>query len=309
MACANDADRENQYAKLAITLKGNVRIWQQKSARHGDGSPFFFLSSMPGIDADGDPWAYAPRNSGLTGHDDLGSAYHKPKLWHQTSGPFPDQPGQQADDWPGIAWGAGGPAIQSRQEPAPGFYVSQSALRDDKFPNTDQRRYCNALRIPYIALSLSKFRSVGYLRMGDFIMCMNITRGVFCFGLIGDGKNTDVLEGSVALAKCLGVNPSPKSGGENHRVILCMAFPGSGFFTVLPKDKWKAGLPTPQTTGARNIPPVSSMRATAEDNYERGHWKQVLADCFGEHATAINHATETFPESDDPGLTIGNSAP
>src|SRR6478672_475871 len=89
-------------------------------------------SSGLAVDADGAPRAYHPDSR--RGLDALATA---------------GKPG----NWWGVACDERGiPFLQGADDPAPGFYVSTTALQDSRFPVHSCRRYVNAEAIPYIVL-------------------------------------------------------------------------------------------------------------------------------------------------------------
>jgi hypothetical protein len=89
------------------------------------------------IDADGAYRAYHPRPDDHEGLDSLDNAGH-PGNWFgvETDNGHPN----------------GTPVVQKTDDPAPGFFVSSTALEDRSFDRTDPRRYVDAETIPYIVL-------------------------------------------------------------------------------------------------------------------------------------------------------------
>lgn len=159
------------------------------------------------INADGSPHAYAPDNSGLTALDFLGNA---------------GSPG----NWWGIACNdSGKPFIQSAWHPAPGFYVSTTALvnpqvEDEGHPSryVDSERYCFAV-IP---------GGTSFAKLGDVGLAYNTETGDnMYFGVADIGPKDRIGEGSILLGRCLGLNPAPKSGGTSKRIISWVILPYS----------------------------------------------------------------------------------
>jgi hypothetical protein len=170
-------------------------------------SAFFFVAGMM-IDADGAPRAYHPRGS-PPGIDLLANAGH---------------PG----NWWGIATRNGQPVVQRRGDPAPGFYVSVTALvyRDGRAP-TDPRHYVDAATVPYVVLSPRAFRATN-AHLGDIASVWNRRTEKLAHAIVADIGPVDELgEGSVALARATGVPGSPKSGGQLGDVVY-LVFSGSG---------------------------------------------------------------------------------
>ena len=91
-----------------------------------DDSAFFYQSGMM-IDADGAYHAYHP--DGRSGLDYLGNAGQPGNWWALvTNNGEPD----------------GRPLIQADTDPAPGFYISTTALEDSNCDRKDPRRYVNS---------------------------------------------------------------------------------------------------------------------------------------------------------------------
>ena len=174
----------------------DVPIWSVD-----DGAAVMFRSGMT-IDADGAPNAYNPENTGL---DDLSNA---------------GEPGH----WDGIVTDHGEPLIQGPDDPFPGFYISQTALVDWSKAPTDPTRYVDASKIPYIVLPGELSRQFG-VRLGDFAVVANIRRGVSADAIFADIGTLG--EGSIALARELGIWPDARQGGTRGG-ILYLVYPGSG---------------------------------------------------------------------------------
>src|SRR5262249_15441051 len=118
------------------------------------------------IDADGHPEAYHPKGS-PPGLDYLGNA---------------GSPG----NWWGIATDSRGqPYIQTSTHPAPGFYVSTTALVDNAFQSQNPARYVHAGQIPFIVLPSSpKFDPKQTL--GDLAMVLNPATGNLSWAIYAD---------------------------------------------------------------------------------------------------------------------------
>jgi len=159
------------------------------------------------IDADGSPFAYHPEPDSNKGLDYLADAGH---------------PG----NWWGIVTLDGQPIIQGARDPAPGFYVSTTSLMNSDYFVTDSRRYVNASEIPFIVLPLKHDNFGG--RLGDVGAVVNFNNGKVAYVIAADeGPANKLGEGSVALAKVLGVNPNARNGGVSSGIGYCF-FPNSG---------------------------------------------------------------------------------
>lgn len=164
------------------------------------------------VDADGSPRAYHPNNTGL---DHLANA---------------GRPG----NWWGIATDARGrPFVQGPNDPAPGHYVSTTALIDGRFKANDPRRYANSETVPFIAVP-PELRSQG-VKLGDLVAVRNERTGKTVFAIVADiGPRGHLGEGSIKLAQELGINADARRGGAGSGVSY-VAFPGS---------KLRDGIPT-----------------------------------------------------------------
>lgn len=154
------------------------------------------------VDADGAPHAYHPVSArGLDNLDNAKSFLNEEKTRFR---------------WVGIATRDGVPIIQGDEEPAPGFYVSPTALGDPAYPITDARRYVDSETVPYIAISKALRHSDDQpdkpVRLGDLAMVQCGHR--MSWAIVADvGPKNRIGEGSIALAKLLGINPSARNGG------------------------------------------------------------------------------------------------
>jgi hypothetical protein len=159
------------------------------------------------ICADGAPDAYHPEGRGI----DLLKHAGRPGRWWAlaTATGQPD----------------GVPVVQGKKDPRPGYYVSTTALFDRRFRVSDPHRYVNANVIPYVVLP--RGHAFG-ARLGDYAYVINTANGRGCAALYADvGPKDKIGEGSVALARALGVPADPRSGGVDGGIVY-VVFPGSG---------------------------------------------------------------------------------
>ena len=170
-----------------------------------DGLPVICFQTGMAIDADGSPRAYHPDNTGL---DDL------------KHGGYPG-------NWWGIATSnelsTGEPLVQKSSDPAPGFYVSTTSLIDTSYAYQNPLRYVNAEEIPYFVLP-DHFSPA--IQLGDIAWIYNTHNGLNSFAVFAD-VGPDVGEGSMCLAKKLGIDDDPRYGGVSSG-ILYFIFEGSG---------------------------------------------------------------------------------
>jgi hypothetical protein len=180
-----------------------------------DSSVFFFKAGMA-VDADGAPTAYHPNPH--RGLDNLANAGHE-------------------GDWWGIVTdngkANGKPIVQGPNDPAPGFYISKTALENKHLASTNPSRYVDSRTIPYISLPGHHGR-VLRAQPGDLAMVINIQNGNCSAAIFADiGPQKKIGEGSIALAGALGLNQNARHGGCGSRSIIYIVFPHSGINSPL----------------------------------------------------------------------------
>jgi hypothetical protein len=186
-----------------------VPIW-----RVANSDAFYFVTGMT-IDADGSPNAYSPDGTGL---DDLRNA---------------GAPGH----WEGIIADENGePVIQGPSDPFPGFYVSCTSLFDRTKDHADPTRYVDASTIPYVVLPREVVQQSG-ARLGDFAVVVDLLEGKSSYAIFADVGTLG--EGSIALAKNLGIRSDARRGGRG-RGLLYFVMPGSGNRQPRPIDEINA---------------------------------------------------------------------
>lgn len=154
------------------------------------------------VDADGAPNAYGPDNSGLDYTADAGS------------------PG----NWYGIVVDKNGePVIQGPSDPCPGKYVSPTSLQDRTKAVTDPTRYVDSNRVCYISIPSNEIKD-NDLHPGDVALVHCKHTGQASAAIVADvGPRNKYGEGSMALARALGLSDSPKHGGIESGVT-CVVF-------------------------------------------------------------------------------------
>lgn len=175
--------------------------------------PLVFLGALA-VDADGAPRAYHPDN--VSGLDALSNA---------------GRPG----NWWGIATDArGAPFVQGPADPAPGFYVSTTALVDELVPaRSNPARYVDAASVPYIALpggrEAKKVWAGAGAKLGDLAVVYNLrTRTLAAAVWADEGPRDKLGEGSIKLAADLGyTDTSPRTGGTKEAENVFLLFAGS----------------------------------------------------------------------------------
>lgn len=189
--------------RAAVQTVGGVTAY-----RAAGKSGLAFKAGMT-IDADGSPRAYNPQDTGI---DRLANAKN-----------------QRTGEWCGIAVNqqTGKPYVQGPNDPYPGYYVSTTSLKDNRFPPQDPRNNVDSEKIPFIALPPKLLKQVG-VELGDFLAVRNSRNGKVAYALVVDqGPSNRVGEGSIRLANELGVPSSPINGGAGSGIEY-VVFPGSG---------------------------------------------------------------------------------
>ena len=142
------------------------------------------------------------------------------------------------------------PVIQGPDGPAPGFFISPTAVaRDPSLPLTDQNRYFDASAIPYQAFN-SWMLTAGavHVNKGDFGLVIDPLTSVASGLVLADaGAGNKAGEVSTFLLGLL--------GGNNERDFTFMLFPNSGGGSMLPT----ANAPTAAAAGALiNLPKLNN---------------------------------------------------
>jgi hypothetical protein len=121
----------------------------------------------------------------------------------------------------------GRPVVQGKSDPAPGYYVSMTALFDAAQANErDPHRFVDAATIPYVVLPPVGLK---HAKLGDFATVVNLRNGKVAGAIVADESAPELKigEGSIALAVALRIDSNPRSGGIEHGVAYVI-YPGSG---------------------------------------------------------------------------------
>lgn len=162
------------------------------------------------IDADGAFRAYHPHNR--IGLDTIEHAGHPGNWWALAT-----DNGKSS----------GHPVVQHKGDPAPGYYVSMTALFDPDIPDEhNPRRFVDAAAVPYVVLPPEGFR---YAHLGDFATVVNLQDDKVTGAIVADesARGLPMGEGSIALANALGVDSNPRTGGIEQGIAYVI-YPGSG---------------------------------------------------------------------------------
>jgi glycosyl hydrolase group 75 (putative chitosanase) len=169
------------------------------------GGAVLFAAGMY-VDADGAPNAYAPHDKGL---DFTANA-------------------KNGGNFVSLVLHADGHPVVQRSGRYKGFYVSTTSLRKRSGRAADPATYVNAAKIPYIVLPPEFMHSFA-VALGDLAVVTNRQNGKSSFAIFADvGPRGQIGEGSIALARALGLNDDPRRGGTGSPVIEYLVFPGSG---------------------------------------------------------------------------------
>ncbi len=199
---------------MEIATIRDVKIFKLKS-----GEAVFCTSRMH-VDADGCPSAYRQDNGGI---EHLGNAKTRNGLLSPHV----------------LVFRAGRPHKQGSADPAPGFFVSQTSLRDPGKAIIDPTKYVDALEVPYIVLPAGK---LGAGRVGDLALVIDFETGnrvkavvadagparemgeasIFCAGL-AIGMKIDEITATEARRRGSFINP--RSGGTKKTRFRYIVFP------------------------------------------------------------------------------------
>jgi hypothetical protein len=166
------------------------------------------------VDVDGAPNAYGPKG--------------KPALdipQHALSPKGSEHPGEIVGYM--TEYDGGPPTIQGKDDPYPGYYVSQTDFADLHNPRMeDPRRYVDAARINYVVLGRVA-RKAG-VQLGDFVVVYSCRTHRAAYAIVGDSGNESGAEGSLALVRALGYDL--KNGIDDsvdRREIVIRYYPGT----------------------------------------------------------------------------------
>lgn len=219
-------ERFGEPASQLVASAGLVAAADMKLAFHSSygwkvygtaNTPAYLWRARMTICADGAPKCYHPQGA-PPGLDYTANGGHSGNWWGiATHDGRPD----------------GNPLIQTAGDPAPGFYVSMTALGDPMISYGKQERYVDSNTIPYIVLpggkQVSQFSGPVPLKLGDLAAVYHVGNKSLAFAICAEvGPKEQLGEGSIELARRLGIPEAPKNGGIQSKDIVYLAFPGSG---------------------------------------------------------------------------------
>jgi len=175
----------------------DLPVWQLSGA-------VLFTAGMT-IDADGAPNAYGPKNKGL---DYTLNA-------------------RGSQGWAALVTNQKGDPVRQKKGPYRGFYVSTTSLEQpDVADVANPQRYIDARTISYIVLPRNFADRFG-INLGDLAIVFNETTGRSAYAIFADaGPRGRIGEGSIALAKALGMPADPRSRQALGHITY-LIFPGS----------------------------------------------------------------------------------
>lgn len=230
--CSQAIPRQAKGVKPCPALKA-PRVYQT------GGRKAVQVQVMLHVDVDGAPNAYGPR--GKKALDNAAHA-HAPK----ESGNPNEIVGYMTE------YDGGPPTIQGRNDPYPGYYVSQTDFFDRSIKRQeDPRRYVDAAKINYVVLG--RVARKNGVNLGDFATVYSCRTGKSAYAIVADSGNESGEEGSLALVQALGYNihDGIEDSVDNREIVLTY-FPGSNpqkqFFRTeqaLDQAAARLGLPKP----------------------------------------------------------------
>lgn len=240
--------------RTQIAMVASTPIWQIGGA--------VVYATRLRLDADGSPYAYhppteqSPRSGHPPGLDLLANACTRTGTFFGVA---------TSDKERKI------PIVQQAGDPAPGFYISTTALCD-RSGKERARRYVDSEKIPFIvlpgkvAVHGESFRQVTGLRLGDLAIIW--WRSTYSFAIAADiGPSGKIGEGSIALARALGFIPpgTPRErlarSGHSRPDIVHVVFRDSAAKVRWPRE-------------------VAEMKHTAEHLFEIWGGQERLASLY-----------------------------
>ncbi len=204
---------------LSVTVASHAQNGKQRSS-------FEILTRRMDVDVDGAPNAYGP--PGKQALDVLLDAHYLNRADKEIVGYLTDEHNR--------------PIRQGRNDPFPGYYISQTAFADIGNQNErDPRRYVDARNINYVVRGDAARRRGA--RVGDFVSVYSKRTRKSVFAIVGDTGNPTGDEGSLHLLQDLGY---PFHDGISDSVekpeIVIRFYPNSNpkhqfFFTQTELDK------------------------------------------------------------------------
>lgn len=228
-----------QTQKVQLFRHHSAVAWSCNSSQ----LPAFVYQAGMAVDADGAYRAYHPNNRlGLDSIENAGRPGNWWALVTDTGTP------------------KGQPVVQGRDDPAPGYYISMTALFDASIrTERNPHRFVDAVSIPYIVLPPEGFK---HAKLGDFATVVNQQDGKVVGAIVADESAPELPmgEGSIALANALSIDSNPRNGGVDKGVA----------YVIYPRS----GNGKPRTLG--------DIVSRSEDYFQRWGGLQALHTCLSE---------------------------
>ncbi len=188
-------------AKVICVISG-VTVTQNESGE-------VYFKSSAAIDADGangqsGVWAYRPGNTGVE---------------HLANAGYPDHPEWYKDI---LVCGFDGKPITIH-----GGYISKTAYEWTGEKDL-QKRYVDAATVPYVVVSPTIRNKSKDVVLGCKAIIRNTKTGQSVEAVVADiGPRHKIGELSIAAATNIGINPNPRMGGTDDKIIEYLLFPGT----------------------------------------------------------------------------------
>jgi hypothetical protein len=106
-----------------------------------------------------------------------------------------------------------------------GAIVSKTAYLIRGEPDNTPKRYVDSETVPYVVVPPVIIQKTQGVVRGCFATVTYKGKSVDC--MVGDvGPRKKIGEISMAAARAVGMNPSPRSGGEERKIVQYEVFPG-----------------------------------------------------------------------------------
>ena len=115
----------------------------------------------------------------------------------------------------------GSPTLQGKQDPFPGYYVSQTDFADRNNKRMeDPRRYVDATRVNYVVQGTVAEKAG--VEMADFAVVHSCRTGRTEYAIVADSGNPSGAEGSLALVRALGylLKNGIDDSVENKEIVI-----------------------------------------------------------------------------------------
>lgn len=120
----------------------------------------------------------------------------------------------------------GKPIVQDADDPAPGYFISKTSYRFPGFLTSDPKAYLDAETVDFIVVSPLVQNGVKGVVLGCRARASNIRNGKSADCFVGDiGPTRKIGELSISLAKKLGIDSSPRSGGTDELIVQYEIWP------------------------------------------------------------------------------------